>query len=838
LEHMRDRSAIRYSILAILFLVVGANLAGNLWWVTQKLLSPATSPKEAVTIMMGTRTLVSGELRLDEVQAINGRKFQGYREWAEAWRVAKPGDKIRLTLREPSGKVIEPSLLVPDASGDYATPSGIALTVASDIVVPIVAILLGFGVVLIRPRDRNAWILLCLMISFAEVSRNSQWFGLGYTATVVWGTFWSMTWPVWMLLFGIGFPHRLPLDGRRPWLKFLLVGPLVGIILGLIGIVAVWHFNIDAALPWHGVLVSLFRMQLILGMTAIGGFFACLGIKGAIEKSPDARRRLRILQTGTGIALTPMLGSLLYGMVQGRELFVGVPWPIVVTVLLMLGTFPLTLAYVIVVGRAMDLSFVIRQSVRYGLARGLLWVVRAALAVAGIGLFITASRGGLRLVDQVRIFAVGISLLVFRQRWTDKASQWVDRRFFREAYDAETVLGELASEAGHYMEIAPLLETVSRRLSDTLHVEDVVVLLSEGNQFVSRFSVQGAHDFAIPTDGRLAARLLEERRPLEVCPADMPPTEQETLVAMKTQLLAPLVAKGRLNGILSLGPKRSEAPWTPTDLRLLGTIASQMALAVENGRLLLSLAAEAAEREKANREIEIAKEVQERLFPQKFPQLPGLDCAGFCRPARGIGGDYYDFLDLGNDRLGIAIGDVSGKGIPAALLMASLQASLRGQAMAQVADLGILMNNVNKLVYDASSSSRYATFFYGEYDINTRYMRFVNAGHNPPIILRGNEVVRLEAGGPVVGLLAGARYVSDECTLQAGDIFIGFTDGISEAMNERDEEWEEERFIAAALAVRNKTGREIIDATFVAADAFTGQAKQYDDMTLLVVRLG
>lgn len=158
--------------------------------------------------------------------------------------------------------------------------------------------------------------------------------------------------------------------------------------------------------------------------------------------------------------------------------------------------------------------------------------------------------------------------------------------------------------------------------------------------------------------------------------------------------------------------------------------------------------------------------------------------------------------------------------------------------MAQVADLGILMNNVNKLVYDASSSSRYATFFCSEYDINTRYMRFVNAGHNPPIILRGNEVVRLEAGGPVVGLLAGARYVSDECTLQAGDIFIGFTDGISEAMNERDEEWEEERFIAAALAVRNKTAREIIDATFVAADAFTGQAKQYDDMTLLVVRLG
>lgn len=192
-------------------------------------------------------------------------------------------------------------------------------------------------------------------------------------------------------------------------------------------------------------------------------------MKGAIEKSPDARRRLRILH-----ALTPMLVALLYGMLRGRDVFEGVPWPIVVTVLLMLGIFPLTLAYVIVVGRAMDLSFVIRQSVRYGLARGLLWVVRAALAIAGIGLLITASRGGLRLVDQVRIFAVGIGLLAFRQRWTEKASRWVGRRFFREAYDAETVLGELATEAGHYMEIVPLPETVSRRLSDTLHVEAMV----------------------------------------------------------------------------------------------------------------------------------------------------------------------------------------------------------------------------------------------------------------------------------------------------------------------------------------------------------------------------
>src|SRR5215469_14606179 len=172
-----------------------------------------------------------------------------------------------------------------------------------------------------------------------------------------------------------------------------------------------------------------------------------------------------------------------------------------------------------------------------------------------------------------------------------------------------------------------------------------------------------------------------------------------------------------------------------------------MALAVENSRLVASLAAEAAAREIANRELEIAREVQERLFPQKFPAIPGLDCAGYCRPARGVGGDYYDFLLLENGRIGVAVGDVSGKGIAAALLMASLQASLRGQAAAGVRDLSSLMSNVNKLVYEASTANRYATFVYGEFDIASTRRTFDKAGRGRPVILRGQQARHLECDG-------------------------------------------------------------------------------------------
>src|SRR5215831_8650480 len=188
---------------------------------------------------------------------------------------------------------------------------------------------------------------------------------------------------------------------------------------------------------------------------------------------------------------------------------------------------------------------------------------------------------------------------------------------------------------------------------------------------------------------------------------------------------------------------------------------AQTALALEVARLTTAIGREMAQRERLNRELEIAQEVQAHLFPQRLPSVAGLDYCGHCRPAREVGGDYYDFLELPEGKLGIAIGDVSGKGIGAALMMASLEASLRGQASVEH-DLAELMKRVNSLVYEASSASRYATFYYAEYDPRSRQLSYVNAGHNPPVILRKSaaacEVFRLETGGPVIGLLQQVCY--------------------------------------------------------------------------------
>ncbi|MGA8109609.1 MAG: PP2C family protein-serine/threonine phosphatase, partial [Acidobacteriaceae bacterium] len=168
---------------------------------------------------------------------------------------------------------------------------------------------------------------------------------------------------------------------------------------------------------------------------------------------------------------------------------------------------------------------------------------------------------------------------------------------------------------------------------------------------------------------------------------------------------------------------------------------------------------------------------------------------------------------------------------------ASLRASLRGVALDNPRDFARLMHKVNVLVYEASASNRYATFFFAAYDPKTRRLECVNAGHNPPVVLRGDEVIRLEAGGPVVGLLPFAPYVEQALTLEPGDLLLLYTDGISEAMTHEDEEWGEERMIAAARAVENRPADEVLRALFRAADAFTAGAPQHDDMTLLVLKL-
>ena len=240
-------------------------------------------------------------------------------------------------------------------------------------------------------------------------------------------------------------------------------------------------------------------------------------------------------------------------------------------------------------------------------------------------------------------------------------------------------------------------------------------------------------------------------------------------------------------------------------------------------------------------DLEIARNVQKALIPQEAPLIPGLSCDMFYKPAHSVGGDYYDFLSLESGRWGIAIGDVSGKGIGAALVMASLQASLRAQALQSYCDPATLINHVNHLVHESSPVQFYASLFYGDYDPATRILKYVNAGHNPPIVVRCHDrrskVLRLLLGSKPVGMFQGSAYKSEVFRLEDGDIIIACTDGIIEAENHNGEHWGQQRLEGLFSSRGWQTSNQVLARIVSEVLGFANGTPQRDDMTLLVMRV-
>jgi sigma-B regulation protein RsbU (phosphoserine phosphatase) len=511
--------------------------------------------------------------------------------------------------------------------------------------------------------------------------------------------------------------------------------------------------------------------------------------------------------------------------------------------------FPLTLAYLILVHKAMDVSVVIRQGVQYTLARGGVKVLQGVL-IAGLILTLsyTVSTHRLPLPRIIILVAVGVFVILQLQRIASRLARWIDRLFFREAYDAERLLSELGEEVRRIVETRPLLETVARRIAETLHVPRVTVLLRGAGPFQPAYAMGYGDTVEVEFhEGGTVQALKQNRAPARVYLSDpaswvntdpaVSDQERRHLELLQAELLLPLHTKDQLLGFISLGQKKSEAAYSSNDLRLLGSVASQTALALENAQLTAAIAEEVSKRERLNRELEIAREVQEHLFPQSIPSIDTLDYVGACRPALGVGGDYYDFIEMPEGRLCFAVGDVSGKGISAALIMSNLQAALRSHAMSAAEDLASIMMRINRLIYQSSASNRYVTFFLGEYDPRARQLTYVNAGHNAPMLFRaGGELLRLSEGGLVVGLVPSVTYGQASIFLCPGDLLIAFTDGITESMNAADEEWGEDRLIETVRASFGCPSREILDQVMTAAVGFAGGAAQHDDMTLVVFK--
>jgi sigma-B regulation protein RsbU (phosphoserine phosphatase) len=796
--------------------------------------------------------------RGDRVVSIDGLPFRTAEDVLRRAAALGPRGTMHVVVarKTPAGaeeRIVSTVALRSNAAGRTNLASRVFIAILG-IVVPWLCLLVGFWVAAVRPRDPVAWLVLFMLLGFAQLAGVRQytfatWPDVLRTSAAAYANFFGTTWPMWFCLFGVHFAGRLDGERRYGWIKWIILAPLA--VFATAAVVGALAENLDlrGAAPAVRAIAATDPARQIVSMIAVSMFFFFMGWKSGVASGADARRRLTLLLWGGCIALLPLLVLIVAERFFGRPVD-ALPAVVIFGCLMVVAVFPLTLAYVILVHRAMEVRVAVRQGLRYAATRGAIRTV-VMLFMGGVlwNAWNLVNDPTANRPRKLQAIAWGMAAAIVAPRFAKGAFGWTDRRFFREAYDVERVLTELSEQVRTIAETEPLLDTVLDRIGTTLHVDRLAVFLHEGDRLVpsrSRgFDPPPTVDF--PAGTGAIVRLRESGRPLRVRRDDPEsPLRREQisedfrarLAAVEAELVLPLNGKKDLLGVITLGPKKSEEPYSISDAKLLGSVASQTGLALENSRLMATIVSEIAKREWIGREIDIARGVQQRLFPQKLPEITGVDCAGFCRPAQGVGGDYYDFLALSGGRLGLALGDVAGKGIPAALLMASLQASLRGQRLSGPADLAQLMTNLNFLIHEASPDNRYATFFYGELDPATRRLDYVNAGHNAPMIFRAaGGIERLRATGPVVGLVEAGQFEQRSVVLSPSDVLLVYSDGISEAMNGDDEEWGEDNLALAAGAAFPCGAQELIDRLFIAADAHAAGAMQHDDMTVVAVRM-
>lgn len=339
---------------------------------------------------------------------------------------------------------------------------------------------------------------------------------------------------------------------------------------------------------------------------------------------------------------------------------------------------------------------------------------------------------------------------------------------------------------------------------------------------------------AIPAGDPLETLLVSAAAPVEVKGLSLQSEALDELRAAGVELIVPLVGQGELLGALYLGPRLSDQPYSTDDRKLLASLASQVAPAMRVAQLVQSQQAEAKERERINQELQVAALIQQTLLPHDLPRRPGWNVDAFYRPARAVGGDFYDFVEFEDGRLGVIIGDVTDKGVPAALVMATCRSTLKAAASRHDSP-GQVLAEVNDSLVDEIPPAMFVTCLYAIIDTETGELVLANAGHNLPYVRTARGVIELRATGMPLGLLPGMEYEECGYALGDGEVMVLSSDGITEAHSPAGEMYGFGRLLGRIAA--SSPGIDLVAAVVEDVESHSGAGSdQEDDITLVVVR--
>jgi phosphoserine phosphatase RsbU/P len=802
----------------------------------------------------------------DRILEINGHQLENDYYLGDVWAKHRPGDAVELTIKRPNVSAPFVTTGVFRASRPASKEGALTERLSRDITntYPVAFLVVGLAVLFLRLEDPDAWLLALMFGGFIAIPGPMNSFagmdpGLRSFAVAYRGIFGNIVSALFYFFFAV-FPTRSQLDRRLPWLKW------ISLMLGA-----------SVALPavfgrFAGGNGRIITLSFLYGLIALG--FVSL-IWNAFSATPEARRKIRVILWGTLVGVVP--ATLLLG--AGDFFGFHPPAWLAAAIVLLLWLFPLSFAYAVVKHRVMEIPVLLKRSARYMLVqRGfiVLLFIGAVLAFVLFGHALSALLGQNSNAGMTLSAVFGVALVWTSAPFVKRGTERIDKAFFRNAYDARIILQDLAEKtrtATDRQELAALME---RHLNEALRPSSFAAYLeTQDNQLSAACGDVPPELHVISATEPMLAELARRGRPWEV------PDETETgvpelflLAPLQPDCLVPMLGRdSRLVGVLVLGPRLSEEPYSGEDKHLLASVASQAGIALESIRLGEKIAERIDAERRAAQEMEFAREVQVRLFPQKLPPLRTLEYTGGCIPAREIGGDYYDFLELRPGRVALVLADIAGKGVSGALLMANLQANLRSQYAMALDDVAQLLRSVNHLFYENTTENSYATLFFADYDDSTRRLRYVNCGHLPPLILRadgsgvvptaggnfsstgpatrhtlplrdeGSEdrsgsqpaVQRLEPTCTVLGLFDEWESAVAEVQLAPGDTLVLYTDGVTEAENAQGEQFGECRLVETLRAHHDLPAASLLETIVAAVQRFSG-CEQADDITLVVAR--
>jgi len=571
--------------------------------------------------------------------------------------------------------------------------------------------------------------------------------------------------------------------------------------------------------------VHLVFTPLLIFIVILYPISTCLSLVRSYQESDiEEKRQVKWPLWGSTIAVAGYFGiPLLIALLQGFTGEIIRYWlfdEILPKVFFLL--IPVSFAFAILKYRLMDIDLIIKRTIAYSLLSGIVVVVYFSL-IAGLGVvvvnFLEVKSEWVTIGTALVIFAVFVPVRT-------RVQTFVDRRFFREKYDYPRALRLLGREISVALDLQKLLKSVTEQLQQTLQNRSVVVFTKSLNeQTYTAVAKVGVPDEVL---GKIkfstqSFLLSEMRKMFEVHKRSLPEDEQQMLRALHAAFIVPVYLKNELLAFFSLGAKLSDEKFDENDREFLSSVCDQLAVGIYN----LQLA-------RQEEEYEEAKEIQQKLLPKNIPQIEGLEIVGSWLPSRVVGGDYYDVLKLSETKVGICIADVTGKGMAAALLMSSLQASVNAFMTVNTSPKD-LCEKLNRVICNNITEGKFITLFFGVFDRENEKLFYCNAGHNPPLLMHGNGYYeQLETGGVMLGVFRDTQFEEGEVKIKNGDRILLYTDGVTEAEGENEEQFGEERVKKIMFDNKHLVVREIQKKMIDEVSKFCNDEFQ-DDVTMVVV---